>query len=44
MPSGNHSQTKTQSMTQREEIKVLNIAQKYLNEMLGVKKERDKQT
>lgn len=33
MPSGNHSQTTTQSMTQRKEINVLNIAQKYLNEI-----------
>ena len=34
MPSGNHSQTTTQSMTQRKEIKVLNIAKKYFNEIL----------
>jgi hypothetical protein len=33
MPSGNHSQTTTQSMTQRKEIHVLNIAKKYLNEI-----------
>jgi len=38
MPSGNHSQTTTQSMTQRKEIKVLNIAQKYFNEILVLRR------